>query len=89
LSLERQIRRYIETKILDGRDVEGDPLTMGALDSMAIEQLIAFLQDRYRVEFADEELDAERFASVAAVASLVREKQRGRRRPAGRRSTPT
>ena len=78
MSLERQIGHFIEMKLLDARDVTGDPLAEGALDSLAIEQLIVFLEDRFGIQFSDDELVAERFASISTVASLVREKRRTR-----------
>lgn len=41
------------------------------LDSLAVVQLIAALQERFAIEFEDEDLSGETFASVGALADLV------------------
>ena len=77
MRLEKEILRAIERDVLDVR-VDKDPLEAGMLDSLALEQLIVLLEERYGITFLDHELVAERFASVPAVAGLVREKLESR-----------
>jgi acyl carrier protein len=74
----REIRRFIEMDLLDGAET-GDPFADGMLDSLAIEQLIAFLEEKYRLTFDDDELVAENFASIDAVAALVDRKRKASR----------
>ena len=73
----RLLRRFIENDLLDGMAVADDPLAEGLLDSLAIEQLVAFAEDRFEISFQDEELVQEHFASVDALARLVDRKRRG------------
>ncbi len=67
----KKIRRFVDASLLDGEPTRGDPLTEGLLDSLAIEQLIAFLEDTFGLAFDDEELQPENFSSIDAVAALV------------------
>ncbi len=73
MRIAREVRRFIERECLGGV-TEDDPLASGLLDSLAMGQLISFLEKEYGVEFEDEELVAENFASLDAVADLVRSK---------------
>lgn len=41
------------------------------LDSLAVVQLITAVQERFAVEFEDEDLSGETFASVGSLADLV------------------
>jgi acyl carrier protein len=68
---EKQITRFIEDELLDGAVSPADPLAAGALDSLAVETLIAFLSERYGISFADDEVVAENFSSIAELAALV------------------
>lgn len=74
----KRIRRFLDD-ISDGAAIDDDPLALGLIDSLAIEQLIAFLEESYDLEFEDEELVAEHFVSIDAVVALVEAKQRQRR----------
>ena len=68
---ESEIRRFIEQELMQ-TPLEGrDPLAEEALDSLNVERLIAFLEERFEIQLADEELVAENFSSIAAVAALV------------------
>ena len=68
----KRVRRFVEHNLLDpGQAFGGDPLAEGLLDSLAIEQLIAFAEDTYHIEFEDEELIAENFATIDTVARLI------------------
>ena len=68
------IDRFIDNRLLEG-PAGGDALAQGLLDSLAIEQLIAFLEARFGFTFSDEELVPENFESVAALAHFVDEKR--------------
>jgi acyl carrier protein len=71
MTVAMELREFIENEILDGHSLEGDPLEQGILDSLAVELLIDFVQTKYGVEFEDEELVAENFASLDQVAVLI------------------
>ena len=70
-----RIRRFIVEDLLEERPV-GDPLAQDMLDSLAIEQLVAFCQEEFDVTFRDTDLVARNFESLGAVASLVDRKRR-------------
>lgn len=53
-------------------------LSSGALDSMAIVNLVAALEQAFAVEFDTAELRAEHFETVGAMIAFVTEQQRAR-----------
>ncbi len=55
-----------------------DPLAAGLLDSLEIEQLITFCEGEFGMEFADDELTMENFATVDDLAALVTRKHAAR-----------
>ena len=68
------IREYIRTDLLSGGDpplTDDTPLWGGLLDSVALMELVAFLEERYRVEISDEELTSAELGTVASIARLV------------------
>lgn len=65
------IQRYIVDELLTTPPSDDDPLAAHALDSLAIEQLLAFIEEEYEVEFEDDELRLENFSSIPILAGLV------------------
>jgi acyl carrier protein len=80
MTIRSQVEWFIEDELLDGAGGPADALERGLLDSLAIEQLVAFLEERFGVRFPDEEVVAESFSSLEAVEELVRRKRRARAR---------
>jgi acyl carrier protein len=76
MKTRRVLRRYIEAELLDGMVTE-DPLAEGLLDSLAVEQLVTFAEDRFGITFLDEELVHEHFVTLDALAWLVDRKREG------------
>ena len=74
MNVDEQIRDYIQEELLEGAEMPTDPLSEGMLDSLAVEQLIGFIEDEFGVLFDDEELVAENFASIDTVVGLVNAK---------------
>lgn len=74
MNVEEQVRNYIQEELLEGAEIPVDPLAEGMLDSLAVEQLIGYIEDEFGVIFEDEELVAENFASVDTVIGLVNAK---------------
>ena len=79
MKTSKRIQRFVEDQLLDGGSMDGDPLATGLLDSLSIEQLIAFVEETYDIAFEDEELIAENFANIETVARLVDDKRHVRR----------
>ncbi len=69
------MRAFINDALLD-EPFQGDPLAEGRLDSLALEQLLVFIEDDLGVLLEDEEITPETFSSLEAVASLVDAKRR-------------
>jgi acyl carrier protein len=67
----RLILRFIHQELLEGVDVEGDPVAQGLLDSLAREQLAAFLEERFGVRLEIDELTSDHLTSVDRLADLV------------------
>jgi acyl carrier protein len=49
-------------------------LESGVIDSLAIFEIVGFIEDECGVEVADDELVPENFATLAAIANLVKSK---------------
>ena len=62
---------FVDRELLDGAGTTDDPLAAGVLDSLAIEQLTAFVEKRFGVAFDEEELDTENFRSIDVLAAFV------------------
>ncbi|HXA42088.1 MAG TPA: alpha/beta fold hydrolase, partial [Candidatus Solibacter sp.] len=67
----------IEAELPSDFDDQTSLLDAGVLDSLAVFKLVAFLEARFGIEIADEELAWENFETIAAVASLVESKTAG------------
>jgi acyl carrier protein len=65
-----RIRAYVVGELTPDA-ASRDPLADGLLDSLAISQLVAFLEDEFDVALDDADLVAANFESLDAVAALV------------------
>jgi acyl carrier protein len=80
MSLEQELRDHIVSACLPGEDPESiglddDLVDSGILDSMAIMQLVAYLEKQFGITIPTEEIDPEHFATVTALAGLVKSRQ--------------
>lgn len=71
----RRIRRFIEEQLLEERYDGDDALADAVLDSMAIEELITYLEDAYGIRFEEEETVIGNFATIDTLAGLVDRKR--------------
>lgn len=79
MSSAKEINRFIHQELL-GELLEDmasreDPLSEGLLDSLALEQLISFIEEEFGFQFADNELVVENFESIERLAALVDSKR--------------
>lgn len=86
-TLEQQLRDYIVDTFLfgEGGDSFGDDdslLERGILDSTGVLELVAYLNERFEIKAADDELVPENFDSVNRLSAFVQRKQRSGARPA-------
>jgi acyl carrier protein len=74
-----KILKFVREQVmLSGQVPTKDPLADGMLDSLALEQVISFLEETFGVEIADEDTVEENFESLDALTALVETKRRAR-----------
>ena len=72
--IRQDIRTFLEQDLsrdLAGVDDTTSLLQAGVLDSLGVMQLVAFLQDRYGILIADDDLVPENLESVDAITGFV------------------
>lgn len=79
MNVEEVIHEYFKSQ----PDIAADPATIsydqsliasGIIDSLAVLDIIEFLEGRFDIMFDPEDLTGENFDSIAAMAALVRER---------------
>lgn len=75
MEIGARVRKFIKQEILRGEDgvVESDdtPLLNGAVDSVGLLQLVAFLEEEFHIEIDDTEIVPEHFSTVSDIERLV------------------
>ena len=73
--MKDQILEYVRENLEYDSDVtiasETDLMELGILDSLAIAQLVMFLEDTFSLELDPDDIDPENFKSVDAMVALV------------------
>jgi acyl carrier protein len=73
-----RIRDFIRQEVLfeeDGTSLRDDTLLLdGAMDSLGLMQLVAFLEEAFGIEIDDEDVTADHFRTVADIERLVGQK---------------
>ena len=80
MSVSAELEDFIIEEIAFGRGIESidpdeDLLARGVIDSLAVTQLVAFLEDRYGIRITDDELIPEHFRSLACMEAFVERKR--------------
>jgi acyl carrier protein len=79
MDVEAGVREFLRDHVAlrDDKEIGRDQslLDSGLLDSASILELVAFLEERFGIEVADEELVPENFDSIAALVRLVAAKK--------------
>lgn len=78
--MESEIRAFLADNFLLGDDVQNLPgsaslIDAGIIDSTGVLELVGFLEDRYGIRIADQELLPENLDSIENVVRFVGEKQ--------------
>ena len=80
MSLQEEIRSFVVENFLfgDAGNLDNDSsfIREGIVDSTGILQLVAFIQEQYRVVVEDEDLIPENLDSVSKVAAFVESKMK-------------
>ena len=77
MTTETELIEYIRTEITYDRPTAltpDEPLLDGALDSTDVLRLVVHVEERYGVRIEDTDLVPENFATVRALADLLRSK---------------
>lgn len=76
MDVSSRIRAFVEEEILVDGDVavaDDTLLLNGAMDSMGLMRLVAFLEEEFDVEIDDAEITEDNFRTVRDIARLVEE----------------
>ena len=80
-TVEQQVRRFIVENYLLGQDKTFEDsdsfLEQGIIDSTAVLELVAFLEETYEIKVEDEELTPDNLDSINSVAAYVIRKLNG------------
>jgi acyl carrier protein len=80
MTTENELIEYIQTEIAYDRPTTlspDEPLLDGALDSTDVLRLVVHVEERYGVRIEDTDLVPENFATVRALADLLRARTGG------------
>ena len=77
MKTEEEIARFIESELLEGAVPKGDPLAAGMLDSLPIEFLIGWVEEKFKISLGYSDVVAENFASIDTLSALVDSKRSG------------
>jgi acyl carrier protein len=71
---EHILNQYLKDQIPESFDDDYNLIDDGILDSLAIINLVAYLEKQYQIEFGDYDIVPEHFSSVNALAKFVQHK---------------
>jgi len=79
MSVSAEVEQFILSELTQGRGItEIDPnenlLSKGIIDSHGVMELVGFLEERFGITVADEDLSPENFESVASIDGFVARK---------------
>ena len=80
MSVRAELEAFILEDIALGREMQSidpdeDLLARGVIDSLAVTQLVAFLEEHYSIRVTDEELIPDNFRSLARMEAFVERKR--------------
>jgi acyl carrier protein len=79
MSVREEVEAFIRDEIAVGGGTsigpEDDLLARGLIDSLGVTRLVAFLEDHYAIQVADEELKPLNFQSLARIEAFVARKR--------------
>jgi acyl carrier protein len=79
--IEQGIRTYLTEEFLFGRSesLNADtPLLGNVIDSQGVIELVSFIQRKFNIEIADEEVTTDNLATLKTVVALVETKLRSK-----------
>lgn len=81
MSIAVEVEQFILGELAVGRGIDSlghdrDLLADGVIDSLGIVELITFLEGKYAIKVADDDIDAENFRSVDSIVAFVEQKRK-------------
>ena len=79
--IEQEIRHYLVEEFLFGRSEnfnEDTPLLGNVIDSQGVIELVSFVQQRFNIEIADEDVTTDNLATLKTIVALVESKLGGK-----------
>lgn len=76
-NVSQDIKIFIESEFKLEKSsigVDDDLFKQGILDSMAVLQIVNFIEESHNIQIKDEEIVVENFRSVTAITSLINRK---------------
>jgi len=80
-AIEQDIRSFLTEEFLSGsseRLNDDMPLLGNVIDSQGVINLVSFIQERFDIDVADEEVATDNFATVKSVVTFVETKLRSK-----------
>jgi acyl carrier protein len=77
VSVAVEVESFIVTEILPGRGIDSvahDDDLLEVVDSLGIVELIAFLEEKYRIKVGDDDLNPANFSSIDSIVAFVASK---------------
>jgi len=80
MNLQAEIQQYIVKKYLkgeapDGFDADYSLIGNNLLDSIAVIDLIAYIEQTYQIEFGDYDITPENFETITALVAFIKQKR--------------
>lgn len=80
MQIQQELKSFILQHCLPGEDPSllhehFDLIESGVLDSLALVQLLGYLEQAYELQLQPEEITAEHFATLATISALIERKQ--------------
>jgi acyl carrier protein len=80
MSIQQTVEKFITEELLLGNrtqtiDLDQDLIGTGFLDSLAVMQLILFIEERFKVKVADGEVLPDNFRTIERIIEFVESKQ--------------
>jgi len=81
MDLVGALRDYVVEELMTDKpsepiDENDNLLSSGALDSMGLLQLVAFIEDKWGVSISSDEFHPDNFQSLRAIANLIEKKRK-------------
>lgn len=81
-NIDQDIRTFLIDEFLSGDSeilTEDVPLLGNVIDSQGVIELVAFIQQRFKIEIEDDEVSVENLESMRSVVALIERKIRDKR----------